>query len=189
MADPARRRMTIEEFLVWDDGTETRYELYDGQPVAMAPNRRAHSGMVSELGRRIGNRLRESDPQCRVWMGCGIRSQRRSHSYFIPDLVVSCEAVADDPPELEQPILVVEVLSDSTESTDRIVKLIEYQLVPTIREILLIDPRRYHAHVHRRVSVDRWMTDLLLTRESRLRLDTIGLDIELSELYVGLNPE
>ena len=37
MADPAARRMTLDEFLRWDDGTETRYELVDGFPVAMAP--------------------------------------------------------------------------------------------------------------------------------------------------------
>lgn len=189
MADPARRRMTIDEFLVWDDGTATRYELYEGQPVAMAPTRQSHGLVTSRLVRLIGNRLEAIHPECSVWIGPGIRSHRKSNSYFIPDLVVSCERIEDDSPELNEPTLVVEVLSDSTESTDRLVKLIEYQLVPSIREILLIDPRRLHAQVHRRVSTDRWMTDLLLTRDSRLRLDTVGLDIELGELYAGLNPE
>lgn len=42
MAEPAIRRMTLEEFLSWDDGTDTRYELIDGFPVAMAPPAEAH---------------------------------------------------------------------------------------------------------------------------------------------------
>ena len=42
MAEPATRRMTLEEFLRWDDGTDTRYELIDGVPVAMAPPAVAH---------------------------------------------------------------------------------------------------------------------------------------------------
>jgi Uma2 family endonuclease len=37
MAEPAIGRMTLEEFLRWDDGTDTHYELVDGFPVAMAP--------------------------------------------------------------------------------------------------------------------------------------------------------
>jgi Uma2 family endonuclease len=37
MADPATKRMTLDEFFWWDDGTETRYELIDGFPAAMAP--------------------------------------------------------------------------------------------------------------------------------------------------------
>ena len=37
MADIAEKRMTVAEFLTWDDGTDTRYELIDGRPVAMAP--------------------------------------------------------------------------------------------------------------------------------------------------------
>ena len=69
MADAASRRMTVDEFLAWDDGTDTRYELHEGQPVAMAPTRRSHSGLVGELARHIGNRLAEHRPECRVWIG------------------------------------------------------------------------------------------------------------------------
>ena len=53
MAEPAVRRMTLEEFLRWDDGTDTRYELMDGFPVAMAPPAEAHRILALRLGSRI----------------------------------------------------------------------------------------------------------------------------------------
>jgi putative restriction endonuclease len=49
MAEPAIRRMTLEEFLRWDDGTDTRYELIDGFPVAMAPPAEAHRILAARL--------------------------------------------------------------------------------------------------------------------------------------------
>jgi Putative restriction endonuclease len=52
MADVAEKRMTVAEFLTWDDGTDTRYELLDGRPVPMAPVTASHSIIVAE---RAGN--------------------------------------------------------------------------------------------------------------------------------------
>ena len=47
MASPAPKRMTIAEFLEWDDGTDRRYELLDGVPVMMAPSLEAHGELVA----------------------------------------------------------------------------------------------------------------------------------------------
>jgi len=176
--------MTVEEFLVWDDGTGTRYELIDGQPVAMAPNMSAHGRLVGRLAGSIENALR-SRAGCGVWLNIGIRAAR-ADSYFIPDLIASCEPVTKSQRELVAPILIVECLSDSTEQVDRSAKLPDYQLVPSLQEILLIDPRRVHAEVHRRVGEDQWLVHLLRTREARLVLQSVGLDVALGELYEGL---
>ena len=55
MAEPARRLWTLDEFLAFDDGTDTRYELLDGQIVAMAPASDVHGALVMRLGRRLGH--------------------------------------------------------------------------------------------------------------------------------------
>jgi Uma2 family endonuclease len=49
MAEPAIRHMTLAEFLRWEDGTDTRYELIAGSPVAMAPPTRAHGMLCARL--------------------------------------------------------------------------------------------------------------------------------------------
>lgn len=181
MADAAARRMTVEEFLAWDDGTDTRYELIDGQPVAKAPNMSPHGRMVGRLAGAIEAALR-SRPGCGVWLNTGVRAAR-SDSYFIPDLIASCEPISNTQRELMAPILIVECLSESTEQVDRSIKLPDYQLLQGLQEILLIDPRRIHAEVHRRIGVDQWLVHLLRSRESRLTLESVGLDMALGDLY------
>ena len=57
MAEPAAQRMSLAEFLEWDDGTDTRYELIDGRPRPMAPPIEAHGTTVANLVCHIGNRL------------------------------------------------------------------------------------------------------------------------------------
>ena len=69
MATPASKRMSLAEFLEWDDGTDTVYELIDGQVVAMAPARDAHGTIVMNLGVVIGPQLKQP---CRIVGNAGI---------------------------------------------------------------------------------------------------------------------
>lgn len=184
MADAAHRRLTVEEFFDWNDGTETRYELIDGAPVAMAPNMGPHARIAGRVSGLIEAALK-SRPECGVWLNIGVRTER-ANSCFVPDIAVSCEPVQSKRPELEAPILLVELLSDSTEATDRAVKIPEYQLIPTLQEILVVDPRRLRAEVHRRLDQRRWLVDLLLTVDARLRLESVGVELTLGELYAGI---
>ena len=78
MAEPAIRHMTLKEFLRWDDGTDTRYELIDGFPVAMGPPAEAHR--ILAVPARFPDRRRARRPaavQCpdRAWSGAP-RSRR-----------------------------------------------------------------------------------------------------------------
>ena len=72
MAGPAEKLMTVDEFLRWDDGTDTRYELIDGQIVAMAPPSGPHRTIVANATRLLGNRLQARSP-CRAEVEAGIR--------------------------------------------------------------------------------------------------------------------
>ena len=62
MAEPAIKLMTLDEFLHWEDGTDTRFELIDGVPSAMAPPARAHGILCATLGAMINSRLRSERP-------------------------------------------------------------------------------------------------------------------------------
>jgi len=108
MATPAPRRMTLAEFVEWDDGTDTLYELIDGQVVAMAPAREAHGTIVANLVLAIGPQLQ---PPCRVVGNAGITRPESADSFYIADLAVTCDRPADQRFLLAEPRLIVEVLS------------------------------------------------------------------------------
>jgi Uma2 family endonuclease len=146
MRDSARRLMTVEEFLDWDDGTDTRYELVDGVPVAMAPPLSPHTTIVVNASFEVTLRLQGREP-CHAEAEAGIRINR--HRRWQADLAVTCA-----PPGVygnaEDPVLIVEVLSRSTRNTDLKRKLPDYKALPTVQEIWLIDSERRWVQVWRR---------------------------------------
>ena len=110
MAEPARRLWRLDEFLAFDDGTDTRYELFDGQIVAMAPASDVHGALLMRLGRQIGNAL---PPGCEVIGEAGIVPPERADSWYKADLAVTCAGLTGQQ-FVAEPILIVEVLSPST---------------------------------------------------------------------------
>jgi Uma2 family endonuclease len=160
MTDAAIRRMTVEEFLDWDGGGDRRHELRRGVPVMMAPGLAVHARLSGTLAAAIGPRLR-GRPPCAVYVEAGLRSALRADTVFVPDLVVSCARVTGADQLVPDPILVVEILSPSTAKDDRGEKLPDYRAMPSVREILLIEPEAPQAELHCRLDGDRWLTTLL----------------------------
>ncbi|WP_439814016.1 Uma2 family endonuclease [Zavarzinia sp. CC-PAN008] len=182
MADAAQRQMTIEEFLTWDDGTDTRYELRGGVLVAMSPGSRAHQRMIPALAVAVGGVLR-GRKGCEQRSEAGILSPTRDLTYYVVDLLITCSERDRETPYAQDPILIVEVLSKSTERVDRRTKLPDFRAIPSVEEILLIDPEKPHCEVHRRTGDGRWLVDLIRGRDQHLVLESIGLKVPLSELY------
>jgi Uma2 family endonuclease len=131
MAEPAIRHMTLEEFLRWDDGTDTRYELIDGFPVAMALPAEAHRIFAVRLVTRIDAVLAGGRP-CNAQIEPGVVRPDRANSYYVPDVAVTCEPNEPGRQAMVDPILIVEILSPSTERTDRRLKLPAYQTLESV---------------------------------------------------------
>jgi Uma2 family endonuclease len=184
LAEPAIRRMTLDEFLRWDDGTDTRYELIDGFPIAMAPPAEAHRILALRLGARIDAALAGRRP-CNAQIEPGVVRPDRADSYYVPDVAVTCEPNAPGRQAMVDPILIIEILSPSTERSDRRLKLPAYQNLQSVREIMLIDADTYHAELYRREN-DHWGIELARGAEAFFSLISVELRISMSELYEGI---
>ncbi|SMH54936.1 Uma2 family endonuclease [Azospirillum agricola] len=181
MSDPARRVMTVDEFLVWDDGTDTRYELIGGEPVAMAPPSPNHGALTVAIAVQIAARLR---PPCRVISEAGIRLANRNDSYFQADLAVTCQPLGPALTATPDPTVIVEVLSPSTEGTDRTVKLPAYRNIDSVQEILLISATKRRAELWHR-SGDEWRVRDIIG-DGVLRFESLDAEIPMTALYDGL---
>jgi Uma2 family endonuclease len=184
MAEPAVKPMTLEEFLRWDDGTETRYELISGFPVAMAPPAEAHSVLVVRLVTRIETGLSGRRP-CRAQVEAGVIRPDRADSYFVADIAATCVPLDPERQAIKDPFLIVEILSPSTERHDRRVKLPAYRQISAVQEILLIASDGLYAELHKR-SGAQWITEILRGADARLRLTTVGIEIPFADLYDGI---
>jgi Uma2 family endonuclease len=184
MAEPAIKPMSLQEFLRWDDGTETHYELIGGFPMAMAPPAEAHRILAMRLGSQIDAALSSRRP-CNAQAEAGVIRHDRADSYFEADIAATCAANEPGRQAIKDPFLIVEILSPSSERHDRRVKLPLYRQIETVQEILLIASDERYAEVHRRAGA-QWVTEILRDGEGVLALTSVGIEIPMSDLYEGV---
>lgn len=181
MAEPAEKRMSLAEFLDWDDGTDTRYELIDGRPLAMAPPIEAHGTVVANLAAAIRPRLKSP---CRVVVEAGIIPVDRVDTWYQADLVVTCAPLERGARAVAEPRLIVEVLSPSTAAHDRGVKLADYRKIAVVEQILLVASDDRHVEVWLRAE-DGWkVQDLIGDAAILLAID--GQPLPLAAIYDGV---
>lgn len=184
MAEYALKPMTLDEFLRWDDGTDMRYELIGGVPVAMAPPAEVHRALAVRLVSRIDGALSARRP-CNAQIEAGVVTSGRADTYFEADIAASCVPIEFGRQAIEEPFLIVEILSPSTERHDRRVKLPAYRQIDTVQEILLIASDALYAELHRRAGA-QWITEILRGREAILNLASVGIEVGLAQLYEGI---
>ena len=176
-------RMTLDEFLVWDAPGPERWQLIDGEPVAMAPTSEPHGALLGEIARAIGNCLVETNSKCRVIVAPGIVPRVMANMNFrIPDIGITC-APPGDKQMVPDPVVMIEVLSPSNERNTR-ANVWAYATIPSVREILLFRSSRIEAELLRRDEDGTWPEKpQRLLPGSSVALQSIGFSAPLDELY------
>jgi Uma2 family endonuclease len=178
-------RMTIDEFLVWDpaDRSGRRWQLIDGEPVAMAPASENHGALQGEIARLIGNHLRAHRPGCRLIVSPGVVPRLRANRNFrIPDLGVTCSPPSAEP-MLANPVLLIEILSPSNEA-ETWANIWTYTTIPSVTDILVVRSTRIEAELLSRQADGHWPAEPLLLRAGdTLRLVSIDLAADLKTFY------
>lgn len=183
MTVTAATHVSLEEYFALDAGSDAKIEYYDGATLAMAgasPRHNLVAGNIHEALRRIlrprGCYVAQSDQ--RVSLG-GTRA------WVYPDVVVSCAPRFDGPrpQSLSNPELVIEVLSNSTETRDLTAKLAHYRASETIAEIVFVHLDERLVEHHRRIEPDKWVVTLVRTGAVKLNDVSMALD----EIYAGID--
>ena len=173
--------MTLAAFLAWDDGSDRRYQLLDGVLTMMAPATEAHGEIALSLGAEIRSRLR---PPCRVISEAGITVPGLNDTYYVADLAVTCAPREPGRRMLAEPVLIVEVLSPSTEAIDRLRKLADYRTLPSVREILVVFSSERRVELLQRTA-DGWRVEDLIGQAS-ITLAACESPIPLEAIYRDL---
>lgn len=180
MAEPAAtRRMTTEEFLHWEDGTDMRYELVHGHAVAMAPPADRHGRIAGNAWGEIDRRLSERPPCAGVVEG-GIWID--DENFYVADVVATCAPPSEDG-MVKDPFLIVEVISPSNEKDELSTKVQAYIKLPHVQEIWLIDSRRRWVQQWRRAGAESWIVGLPLAGDAGFASPSLGDAIALDRLY------
>lgn len=173
------RPWTTESFLAWEDRQEFKYE-FDGQRVIpMTGGSIAHQRIVFNLCLALmgllGDRPLMAVQEMRLRIGAQIR---------YPDVVICASPLDQTVRTLTDAVAVFEVLSDDTATTDRVIKLMDYAAVPSLRTYVLLEQAAIGATRYRREPGGEWIASAHTT--GSLVLAGLDVAVQLAELYQGL---
>jgi Uma2 family endonuclease len=183
MSTAARQvHYTYAEYLALEDESSIRHEYLEGEIYAMAGGTPDHAALAATAIRILGNRL---PPDCRVFTSdLRVRIAASGLSTY-PDGAVVCGRTLrapDDPNAVVNPLLLVEVTSDSTEDYDRGEKLRHYQQLTSVREVLILSHREARVTLVRRHDDTQWTSRDYLAGES-IALLVLGGAVAVDDLY------
>ena len=176
-----RKPMSLEQFLAWEERQPLRYEFDGFQPVAMTGGTAAHSAIQRNLIIALGTRLRGKPCQPH---GSELKIQVAGRIRY-PDAFVVCTPIPPRSTVVTEPVVVFEVLSDSTASDDLVVKNAEYRATPSIQRYVILQQTKAAAIVFSRRGED-WLTDLIAGDDAVVRLPEAGIEIPLLEIYADV---
>ncbi len=184
MATAPNTSLPVSEYLRLEEAAEFRSEYINGQMMAMAGGTLNHALISSNLVREFGNALSRTD--CRVF-GSDMRIRTSpSGIYTYADAVVGCGRLEVVENTLTNPVLIAEVLSDSTEAYDRGRMFGWYRQIESLREYLLLDRKKVLIeHFHKEAPGDWRMRDYG-SLDAALRIDSLDVTVVASEIYRGV---
>lgn len=185
MAALAKRRYTLAEYLELDKHAEERYAYFGGEVVAMSGASLQHNRIVRNLIRAIDARL--EGKSCEVLPTDMRIKVPKALPYRYADLVVVCgEPLLEDMQGVEMlvnPLVIMEVLSASTEAYDRGIKFFEYQSIASFQEYVLIAQDRPHITHYVRQNSGQWLRSDLHGIGEHLLLRALDCAIPIAEIY------
>ena len=173
--------MSIAEFLAWEEKQEFRWEFDGFQPVAMTGGTAAHETISGNILVSVQTRL--AGRRCRAF-GANLKIEVAGRIRY-PDAFVICTPVPPQSTVVGDPVVVFEVLSDSTSRTDRFEKLREYGATPSILRYVMLEQDAIAATVYVRKGTD--LVVETLTETDILRMPEIDIEVPMSEFYTDLD--
>jgi Uma2 family endonuclease len=176
--------LTPEEYLALERKAEYKSEYVDGVMFAMAGSSERHNLIAANIIISIGVQLRHRP--CRVYPSDLKVRVPNSKRFFYPDVSVVCEEIrfADDEKDvILNPILIVEVLSESTAAYDRGKKFLSYQQIDSLHEYLLVSQDEVIVEHYVRQNNDTWLYTKAIGLEETIILPSIECEVALRDIY------
>lgn len=176
---------TLEEYIALEEKSIEKHEFHQGKLITMAGGTLEHNTITVNIGSAIKVASKTAKKKCRVLssdMKIWISTIEKA---VYPDVAVVCEQ-----PQFHQgrhiinnPLLVVEVLSNSTEAYDRGNKFEHFRSISSFKEYVLIDQYKAKVEVWFRTTQNTWEVSVVQDLEAKVTLQSLGFTIALEDIY------
>ncbi len=175
--------LTVDEYLKLEESATVRHEYVGGEIFAIVGATKRHNRIIVNITGRLWGAARGGD--CRVYSE-SVKLRVSDDVIYYPDVMVACGPEGNDPLVEDDPCLVVEVVSTSTETTDRREKLAAYKRMPGLRAYLIVSQGRRWVESHLRSNDGVWRRGDLVD-EGSFTVPCPETDLSLDEIYEGLD--
>lgn len=177
-------KLTLAEYIEWENAQDDRNEYVRGEVFAMVGGRRVHGRVVGNLVRAFANHLQASP--CQVFAE-SMKVQVANDTILYPDVFVTCDREDLRTDQIfTAPLVIVEVLSPSTQAYNRGLKFALYRSVAALREYVLIDPDTRTVEAFRVGADGLWVLHDM-TAAATLTVPAIDASIPLAEVFAGVD--
>jgi len=178
-------RISVEDYLESEESSEVRHEYIGGILYAMAGASDEHIAICVNLVSALRAHLKGTP--CRVQISEGKVRLRAADEdiFYYPDIMVICDPRDQDRYFKRYPKVLIEVLSESTETIDRREKFLSYRQIETLQEYVLIAQNKMEVTVFERAN--RWQPELSIQPEQSLRLPSLNFSQLLKDVYDSVN--
>lgn len=173
---------STDEFLAWEERQAERYELVGGVLRLMSGDTANHDLVAMNVARCLGNAL--AGGPCFVH-GSNLKVRSPERAVMYPDVFVRCGANRGDAQVVDDPVLVVEVLSPSTQRGDLTLKRWAYQAIPTLQAILFVAADAAAIELSEREPDGSWRSRHYRGLEATVPLTALGVELPAAEIYMG----
>lgn len=174
-------KMTVDEFLVWAESQDGRWELFNAVPYLMAPERTRHGEIKFKVQRALDDGIRRARLTCQMLPdGTTVRVSR--HAAHEPDALVYCgPKLPGDAIEVPNPVIAVEVASPLTRKIDATLKLAGYFSLPSVHHYLIVNPEEPPV-IHHQRQADGTIPTRLVT-DGDINLDPPGITLAVADIF------
>jgi Uma2 family endonuclease len=176
-------RLSVDEYLAFEERATIKHEYVAGDVFAMSGVSLRHNAISLNLVIALAGRLRGgpckafvSDVKVRFRIG-------RDEFFYYPDLVVACGSLQMEERFIQEPKLIIEVLSPSTERINRREKAFHYRQIPSLEEYVLVAQALPEVVLSRRG--EDWAPRVIRSAGAAVALQSVGLELSLEEIYAG----
>nr|WP_320015115.1 Uma2 family endonuclease [uncultured Desulfobacter sp.] len=180
-----KKNITPAEYLAMERvSLDIKHEFFDGEIFAMVGAKINHVRINANLTREIGNKFKAGKSPCEV-LSNDMRVKIET-GYVYPDIVIHCGDAAFEDNEfdtLTNPVVIIEILSDSTEAFDRGKKFAYYRAISTLQEYILVSQEEYLVEQFKRSDAGKWEYRSYEDADHILKMESINCELPLSEIY------
>ena len=185
MAHPAKKQpLSVAEFLAMEEISDIKHEYYKGEIFAFAGASINHNRVIRNLTNQLSAALEARNCELfsndlRIWV-------EQVDLFTYPDILVICgkpDFFTNRTDTVTNPVLIIEVLSDSTKNYDRGEKFEFYRSIPSLKDYILVDQYKIHLEHFSKISKNKWSLTEYFKKSDALAIPDININILLEDIY------